>query len=186
MKKKSVPEHVPFQLLGDFNVESETFKTWLVNVAKWIIYARRLGAYRVIFVKCFVSAVLCGVWKKMSENAKNSFWGVLISLSFVKSLFTSGKVLYHTMEKLKQISQETFDAVVQENMEEFEMDLNEAVQDALDQFKTQGVDMSNLITSYVKDPDTGQLKHSNPVKGEAIKMILLLFCDKSNHLWLHN
>lgn len=97
-------------------------------------------------------------------------------------MFTSGKVLYHTMEKLKQISQETFDAVVQENMEEFEMDLNEAVQDAIDQFKTQGVDMSNLITSYVKDPDTGQLKHSNPVKGEAIKMILLLFCDKSNHL----
>lgn len=94
-------------------------------------------------------------------------------------MFTSGKVLYHTMEKLKQISQETFDAVVQENMEEFEMDLNEAVQDAIDQFKTQGVDMSNLITSYVKDPDTGQLKHSNPVKGEAIKMILLLFCDKS-------
>ena len=84
-------------------------------------------------------------------------------------MFTSGKVLYHTMEKLKQISQETFDAVVQENMEEFEMDLNEAVQDAIDQFKTQGVDMSNLITSYVKDPDTGQLKHSNPVKGEAIK-----------------
>lgn len=90
------------------------------------------------------------------------------------------------MEKLKQISQETFDAVVQENMEEFEMDLNEAVQDAKDQFKTQGVDMSNLITSYVKDPDTGQLKHSNPVKGEAIKMILFLFCDRSNHLWLHN
>lgn len=78
------------------------------------------------------------------------------------------------MEQPKQISQETFDAVVRENMEEFEMDLNEAVQDAIDQFKTQGVDMSNLITSYVKDPDTGQLKHSNPVKGEAIEMILLV------------
>lgn len=78
------------------------------------------------------------------------------------------------MEQPKQISQETFDAVVRENMEEFEMDLNEAVQDAVDQFKTQGVDMSNLITSYVKDPDTGQLKHSNPVKGEAIEMILLV------------
>lgn len=85
-----------------------------------------------------------------------------------------GKVLCHTMEQPKQISQETFDAVVRKNMEEFEMDLNEAVQDAVDQFKTQGVDMSNLITSYVKDPDTGQLKHSNPVKGEAIEMILLV------------
>lgn len=78
------------------------------------------------------------------------------------------------MEQPKQISQETFDVVVRENMEEFEMDLNEAVQDAIDQFKTQGVDMSNLITSYVKDPDTGQLKHSNSVKGEAIEMILLV------------
>lgn len=74
------------------------------------------------------------------------------------------------MEQPKQISQETFDAVVRENMEEFEMDLHEAVQDAIEQFKTQGVDMSNLITSYVKDSDTGELKHSNPVKGEAIKL----------------
>lgn len=69
------------------------------------------------------------------------------------------------MAQPKQIKQETFDAVVRENMEEFEMDLHEAVQDAINQFKTQGVDMSNLITSYVKDPDTGELKHSNPVKG---------------------
>ena len=78
-----------------------------------------------------------------------------------------GKVLCYTMEQSKQISQETFDAVVRENIEEFEMDLHEAVQDAIEQFKTQGVDMSNLITSYVKDSDTGELKHSNPVKGEA-------------------
>lgn len=78
------------------------------------------------------------------------------------------------MEQPKQISQETFDAVVRENMEEFEMDLHEAVQDALEQFKTQGVDMSNLITSYVKNSETGELKHSNPVKGEAIKLTLLI------------
>lgn len=73
------------------------------------------------------------------------------------------------MAQPKQITQETFDAVVRENMEEFEMDLHEAVQDAVDQFKTQGVDMSNLITTYVKDADTGDLKHCNPVKGEAVK-----------------
>ena len=54
------------------------------------------------------------------------------------------------------------------------MDLHEAVQDAIEQFKTQGVDMSNLITTYVKDSDTGELKHSNPVKGEAIKLTLLI------------
>lgn len=69
------------------------------------------------------------------------------------------------MTQPKQITQDTFDAVVRENIDEFEMDLAEAVEDAKDQFKTQGVDLSNLITSYVKDPDTGELKHSNPVKG---------------------
>lgn len=86
------------------------------------------------------------------------------------------------MEQPKQISQETFDAVVRENMEEFEMDLNEAVQDAIDQFKTQGVDMSNLITSYVKDPDTGQLKHSNPVKDALDKIRISLKDDETQSL----
>ena len=71
------------------------------------------------------------------------------------------------MAQPKQISQETFDAVVRENVEEFEMDLGEAIQDAKEQFKTQGVDLSNLITSYVVDPDTGDLKHTNPVKGNV-------------------
>lgn len=71
------------------------------------------------------------------------------------------------MAQPKQISQETFDAVVRENMEEFEMSLGEAIQDATEQFKTQGVDLSNLITSYVVDPDTGDLKHTNPVKGNV-------------------
>ena len=72
------------------------------------------------------------------------------------------------MAQPKKITQETFDAVVRENIEEFEMDLHEAIEDAKDQFKTQGVDLSNLITSYIQDPDTGELKHSNPVKGTLV------------------
>lgn len=75
------------------------------------------------------------------------------------------------MAQPKQITQDTFDTVVRENIDEFEMDLAEAVKDAKDQFKTQGVDLSNLITSYVKDPDTGELKHSNPVKGNGTLLI---------------
>ena len=71
------------------------------------------------------------------------------------------------MAQPKQISQETFDGVVRENIEEFEMELNEAIEDAKEQFRTQGVDLSNLITSYIKDPDSGNLKHTNPVKGEV-------------------
>lgn len=85
------------------------------------------------------------------------------------SVFLVKYTLYseYNMAQPKKITQETFDAVVQENIEEFEMDLEEAVQDAKEQFKTQGVDLSNLITSYVKDPDTGVLKRSNRVKGKV-------------------
>lgn len=41
------------------------------------------------------------------------------------------------MEK-RRITQETFDAVVKENMEEFEMDADEAVKEAVEQFDSQG------------------------------------------------
>ena len=38
---------------------------------------------------------------------------------------------------VKVISQETFDAVVKENIEEFGLDLEEATKDAVEQFKAQ-------------------------------------------------
>lgn len=47
----------------------------------------------------------------------------------------------------KRITQETFDEVVQENIDEFEMTREEAVQDALQQFSKQGIDLSNIDTS---------------------------------------
>ena len=43
-----------------------------------------------------------------------------------------------------RISQETFDEVVRENQEEFDMSLPEAVSDAIEQFRKQGVDLSNI------------------------------------------
>ena len=45
----------------------------------------------------------------------------------------------------KFISQETFDMVVQENIEDFEMEPEEAVQDAIEQFESQGIDLSNIV-----------------------------------------
>jgi hypothetical protein len=45
---------------------------------------------------------------------------------------------------MKRISQETFDDVVKENIEEFEMDKLEAIKDATEQFRKQGVDLSNI------------------------------------------
>ena len=45
---------------------------------------------------------------------------------------------------MAQISQETFDQVVKENMDDFGMELEEAQKDAWEQFETQGVDLSNI------------------------------------------
>ena len=47
----------------------------------------------------------------------------------------------------RKISQETFDDVVKENMEDFEMDSKEALVDAINQFTKQGVDMSSIDIS---------------------------------------
>jgi len=47
----------------------------------------------------------------------------------------------------KTISQQTFDDVVAENVDEFDMELEEAMRDAVEQFTSQGVDLSLLVTS---------------------------------------
>ncbi|NXS55752.1 ARMC6 protein, partial [Brachypteracias leptosomus] len=51
----------------------------------------------------------------------------------------------------KQIAQETFDDAVQENIVEFEMDPEEAVREAVQQFESQGVDLSNIVKA-VRQP----------------------------------
>ncbi|KAG8229405.1 hypothetical protein J437_LFUL000926 [Ladona fulva] len=54
------------------------------------------------------------------------------------------------------ISQETFDNAVKENMSEFSMSLQEAIEDAVNQFKAQGVDLSNIITSMTTEDESVQ------------------------------
>jgi len=44
-----------------------------------------------------------------------------------------------------RISQETFDSAVQENIDEFDMEPEEALADACSQFESQGVNLSNII-----------------------------------------
>ncbi|XP_065729976.1 armadillo repeat-containing protein 6 isoform X3 [Phocoena phocoena] len=45
----------------------------------------------------------------------------------------------------KHITQETFDAAVRENIEEFELGPEEAVKEAVEQFESQGVDLGNIV-----------------------------------------
>ena len=48
---------------------------------------------------------------------------------------------------VRVITQETFDLVVKENMEEFDMERAEAVRDAKEQFEQQGVSLVNIVVS---------------------------------------
>jgi len=48
---------------------------------------------------------------------------------------------------VKVITQETFDAVVKENVEEFGMEMAEAVKDAKEQFEKQGINLGNIVLS---------------------------------------
>ncbi|XP_061099000.1 armadillo repeat-containing protein 6 [Conger conger] len=45
----------------------------------------------------------------------------------------------------RRITQDTFDAVVKENVDEFDMDPTEALNEAVQQFESQGVDLSNIV-----------------------------------------
>ncbi|XP_066552352.1 armadillo repeat-containing protein 6 [Amia ocellicauda] len=45
----------------------------------------------------------------------------------------------------RRITQETFDAVVQENVDEFGLDPAEALAEAVEQFESQGVDLTNIV-----------------------------------------
>lgn len=57
----------------------------------------------------------------------------------------------------KSITQDTFDAVVKENIEEFHMEKEAAVEDARQQFLVQGVDLSNIIIKNDSNTDDDSL-----------------------------
>ncbi|KNA05030.1 hypothetical protein SOVF_194120 [Spinacia oleracea] len=59
----------------------------------------------------------------------------------------------------RAISQEAFDEVVKENMEDFDMEAAEALQDAIDSLTLQGVDLSGIITCVPGE----SLVQDNPV-----------------------
>ncbi|XP_058148788.1 armadillo repeat-containing protein 6 [Dasypus novemcinctus] len=50
----------------------------------------------------------------------------------------------------RRVTQETFDAAVRENVEEFELEPEEALAAAVQQFQSQGVDLSNIVKTAPK------------------------------------
>ena len=63
------------------------------------------------------------------------------------------------MAQARRITQETFDAVVQENLDEFGMEPDEAVADAVTQFESQGVDLANIVRRVPGAPDEAPVAH---------------------------
>ncbi|XP_076280558.1 armadillo repeat-containing protein 6 homolog [Lasioglossum baleicum] len=55
---------------------------------------------------------------------------------------------------VRVISQETYDEVVNENIEQFAMTPKEAIEDAVKQFEAQGVDLTNIIKDLILNDDT--------------------------------
>nr|XP_034172742.1 armadillo repeat-containing protein 6 homolog [Osmia lignaria] len=55
---------------------------------------------------------------------------------------------------VRVISQETYDEVVNENIEQFSMSPEEAVEDAVKQFEAQGIDLSNIIKDLIISDDS--------------------------------
>ena len=59
----------------------------------------------------------------------------------------SPRAQFVKVDTRKRISQETFDSVVKENIDDFGMEPDEAVADAVQQFISQGVDLSCIVKS---------------------------------------
>lgn len=95
----------------------------------------------------------------------------------------------------KKISQETFDEVVRENIEDFEHSPQEALADAIDQFKKQGIDLSNIDTSggVGRDEMLNELstlalaaEAKDPTQILSAVEALSLLCSKSNTMYTRN
>ncbi|XP_005409667.1 PREDICTED: armadillo repeat-containing protein 6 [Chinchilla lanigera] len=67
----------------------------------------------------------------------------------------------------RHITQETFDAAVRENMEEFEMGPEDALREAVEQFELQGVDLSTVLKVAPKAAAEGALEPVHAV-GQAL------------------
>ncbi|CAH2293421.1 armadillo repeat-containing 6 [Pelobates cultripes] len=61
------------------------------------------------------------------------------------------------------VTQETFDDIVRENMTEFEMDPEEALNDAIQQLESQGVDLTNIVKAVQKPCGENETEPSHDI-----------------------
>ncbi|CAB3225780.1 unnamed protein product [Arctia plantaginis] len=77
---------------------------------------------------------------------------------------------------VRVITQETYDEVVKENMEEFDMSPEEAVKEAVAQFEAQGVDLTNIIK------DLALSSGGNHLVSETVANLKNLCSFKKHHV----
>lgn len=86
----------------------------------------------------------------------------------------------------RRITQETFDAAVKENMEEFDMDPAEALSEAVEQFESQGVDLSCIVKAVPtgssgdtqEDHDVLQALESIRIGTDSVRAHVELFTEQ--------
>eukprot|EP00127_Corallochytrium_limacisporum_P003561 Clim_evm44s150 gene=Clim_evmTU44s150 len=81
------------------------------------------------------------------------------------------------MDSKRKITQDTFDQVVKENVDDFDMSIDEAIKDAVGQFEAQGVDLGDVITENLKYSGAGSAEGGDsvpPPVAEANKVKALL------------
>eukprot|EP00124_Ichthyophonus_hoferi_P002524 Ihof_evm3s175 gene=Ihof_evmTU3s175 len=70
---------------------------------------------------------------------------------------------------IKHISQETFDAAVEENIATFDMEREQAIDDAIEQFEAQGISLSNINIPGRQKGETENTQEKSEEKGPHIK-----------------
>ena len=71
------------------------------------------------------------------------------------------------VKMLRRITQETFDECVQGNIDDFEMEPDEAVEEAVKEFELQGVDISQIDKSYAGPDGRGEHPAASAAKEHA-------------------
>ncbi len=95
----------------------------------------------------------------------------------------------------KKITQETFDEVIRENIEEFDQTDADALIDTINQFTKQGVDLSNIDTSggigreemlkLIKDLES-MVSRQYDANGIDVLDKISVLCQKDNELYRRN
>ncbi|KAF6305774.1 armadillo repeat containing 6 [Rhinolophus ferrumequinum] len=85
----------------------------------------------------------------------------------------------------KHVTQETFDAAVLENIEEFEMGPEEAVKEAVEQFESQGVNLDNIIKMAPKVSADGPQEPTHEILQVLANLQESVACSRPQEVSVH-